>query len=137
MSFKISRKYGYSLMACGLVLLSACTTTSSKSEGIEERVNARWNALLTGDLAGAYEYLSPGFRSSVSSLDYQRSLLLKKVRWEGGEYIESECDDTTCNVTVLLQYRVAGALPGVRSYEGKQQVTETWIKIDNVWYLVP
>lgn len=137
MGYNISRRLGCSLAVCGLLLLSACATSTPKSDGIEARAMARWETLLAGDLGGAYEYLSPGFRSSVSSMDYQRSILLKKVRWEGAEYIRSECDDSTCNVMILLSYRVAGALPGVKSYEGKQQIEESWIRIDDVWYLVP
>lgn len=97
----------------------------------------RWDALLSGDLAAAYEYLSPGFRSSVSSLQYQRSILLKKVKWTSAEIIESKCEETICNVEILLGFTVYGALPGVSKFEDTEQIYETWVLVDGKWYLVP
>jgi hypothetical protein len=106
-------------------------------DGIEKRATARWNALLSGDLAGAYEFLSPGYRSSVSSLQYQRSILLKQVNWTAARYIESDCTETICKVTISLDYTLYGALPGVSSFKGTQMIDESWVLIDNTWHLVP
>ena len=120
-----------------LLLLSACATTMQIEDSIEKRATARWDALLGDDLAGAYEYLSPGFRSSVTSTQYQRSLLLKQVKWTGARYIESDCTETTCKVSISLDYAVYGVLPGVNSFEGTQTIQESWVLIDGLWYLVP
>ena len=122
---------------CSLVLLSACATTMSTENIIEERATARWETLLSGDLAGAYEYLSPGFRSSVPSLQYQRQLLLNKVKWTGAHYIESDCTETTCKVKISLDYTVYGAIPGVKSFDGTQEIEESWVKVNGTWYFVP
>ena len=58
------------VLVSGLVLLSACATSPriSPEESVKERATARWELFFSGDLAGAYEYLSPGYRTSVSSL---------------------------------------------------------------------
>ena len=88
-------------------------------------------------MAGAYEYLSPGYRSSVSSLQYQRSLLLKRVKWTKANFIESECEEITCNVKFSLEFTVYGALPGVKAFNGTQDIEESWVLIDDVWYFVP
>ena len=127
------------VVACGFMLLSACATSTSVSTEtqIEQRVNARWDALLTGDLAGAYEYLSPGYRSSVSSLNYQRSILLKRVQWTNARFIESNCTETTCKAKINLDYVLYGALPGVKSFAGTQAIHESWVLTDGNWYLVP
>lgn len=124
-------------LCCSLMLLAACATTASKEAGIEKRVTARWAAILSGDLAGAYEFLSPGFRSSVSSLQYQRSILIMKVKWTNARYIESVCTETTCKVKISLGYTVYGGLPGVKSFDGAQIVYESWVLSDGNWYLVP
>jgi hypothetical protein len=145
MKCKINHKARNSLLLLGLLLLSACATTTTEPEvstapqvsSIEERSTARWNAVFSGDLSGAYQYLSPGFRSSVSSMQYQRSILLKPVQWTSAKYMESNCQETTCDVRFQVGYRVVGALPGVKSYEGKQDVHESWILIDGLWYFVP
>lgn len=127
------------VVACGLMLLSACATSTSVSpeSTIEERATARWEKYFNGDLAGAYEYLSPAYRTSVSSLQYQRSVLLKKVAWTSAKYVESTCQETVCLVKFNVGYTVSGAIPGVKSYNGTQIIEESWVLIDGQWYLVP
>jgi hypothetical protein len=119
-----------------LLMLSACAPQNKQST-IEERVNARWDALLAGNLAGAYEYLSPGYRSSVSSLQYQRKVLLQQIKYTSAKYVSSKCEKTTCNVTVLVGFTVYGALPGVKSFDGSRNIDESWVLVDGNWYVVP
>ena len=92
---------------------------------------------MTGDLAGAYGFLSPGYRSSVSSLQYQRSVLLQQLKYTDAKYIKSECEETTCNVTVLVDFTVYGAIPGVKSFDGARNIDEPWVLVDGNWYMVP
>jgi hypothetical protein len=109
-----------------------------KSGGsIEERAIGRWDALLSENVESAYEYLSPGYRSSVSLTQYHRSLLLNKVRWTGAKYIESDCEETVCNVKISLDFTIYGAVPGVKSFESKQTIKESWVQVNGSWYLVP
>ena len=128
-------------MLCSLVLLSACATGTVKSvsprSSIEERATERWELYFSGDLVGAYEYLSPAYRTSVSSLQYQRSILLKKVVWTSADYLGSVCDETTCTVKISVGYTAYGAVPGVKSFKGVQAIDESWVLVDGEWYLVP
>jgi len=127
------------VVVCGLMLLSACATSTNLSPEslVKERATARWETYFRGDLAGAYEYLSPAYRTSVSSLQYQRSVLLKRVAWTSAEYKESTCQETVCMVKFNVGYTVSGAIPGVKSYKGTQVIEESWVLIDGQWYLVP
>jgi len=125
------------VLSIAILLLAACAAAVPTERVIEERAMARWNALLSDDLAGAYEYLSPGYRSSVSSLQYQRALLLKRVRWNDAQYIESDCIETTCKVKISLSYTVFGAVPGLKSFDGTQRIEESWLLVAGKWYLVP
>lgn len=126
------------VLVCGL-LLSACATTPGPSpeEVVMKRATERWELFFSGNLAGAYEYLSPGYRSSVSSLQYQRSVLVKRVAWTSADYIGSECEETSCKVKFDVGYTISGAIPGVKSLKGTQIIEETWVLIDGQWYLVP
>jgi len=124
-------------LICSLLLLSACATTTRTADNVENRAMARWNALLSNDFDAAYEFLSPGYRSSVSNLHYQRTLLLKKLKWNNASFVESDCAETSCKVKISLDYTMYGGVPGVQSFEGTQAVTESWVLIDRVWYLVP
>jgi hypothetical protein len=120
-----------------LLLLSACEKEETSKGTIEERATARWETLLSGDLAGAYEYLSPGTRSSISSLQYQKSILAQKVQWTGAKYIKGECTDSACKVWISLDFALRGVLPGVKSYNGTKEIEESWVLVDGNWYLVP
>jgi hypothetical protein len=122
---------------CILLCLSACATTSKSESSLEMRAMERWDALLSGNLDGAYQYLSPGYRSSVSSMQYQRSVLANRVKWTDASYIESDCTENTCNVRISLEYVIYGALPGVKSFDGTQAVDESWILTQGKWYFVP
>jgi hypothetical protein len=122
------------LLAC--LLLFSCAGTGN-SNNIEVRAQTRWDSLLGGDLAGAYEFLSPGLRSSIGSLDYQRVLLMTKVRWTAAEVLESECDEDACTVKVNIKFLLLGAVPGVKKFEGHQVISESWVRVDGQWWYVP
>jgi len=135
--FANKRHMGFIGAICSLLLFSACATTVSKESSIEKRAIERWDTLLGGDLAGAYEYLSPGYRSSVTSMQYQRAILLQKIKWTSASYKDSVCEDSVCKVKISLGFTVYGALPGVKSYSGVQDIEESWMLVDGSWYLVP
>ena len=126
-----------STLCCCLLLLSACASPERTERDIEGRAMERWDTLLADDLDGAYQFLSPGYRSSVSSVQYQRAILLNKVKWTGARYIESDCTETTCKVKISLDYALYGVLPGVNSFEGTQTVEESWVLTEGIWYFVP
>jgi hypothetical protein len=118
------------------LLLTACAGMGQRG-GIDERAQSRWDTLLGGDLAGAYEFLSPGYRSSMATLDYQRNVLLKRVKWESASVQESTCGEDTCSVKVDVNFSVRGALPGVPKFESHQVLTENWVRSDAQWWYVP
>lgn len=141
--FFASMKIHFAVLVCSLSLLSACATNVVDAEkvdaesAVQVRAMARWSALLNGDLQAAYEFLSPALRSSVSSLQYQRSVLLQKVQWKDAKFIEAVCEETICNVKISLDFTIRGALPGVRSFEETDVIAESWVLVDDVWYYVP
>ena len=125
-------------------LLGACAATSNGPQQdstsphpVLERAQQRWEILLSGDLAAAYAYLSPGYRSSVSSLDYQRGVLVQKVRWKDARIVGSECLELTCDVRVDVDFEIIGVLPGVPRYANTDKTTEQWVKIGENWWFVP
>lgn len=122
---------------CSLLLLTACASSVSKESAVEKRVTERWDLLFSGDLAGAYEYLSPGYRSSVSSVQYQRSILIQPVKWTSATYKGRVCEETVCKVKISVGFTVYGALPGVKSFSDVQDIEESWMLVSGKWYLVP
>ena len=135
--FSMTKCLNIGAVLCAAIFLSACAAPVSKESRVEQRVNERWEKLLTGDLAGAYEYLSPGYRSSVSSLQYQRSVLLKQIKWTSAKYVESNCEDVNCTATVEVGFTIHGGVPGIKSFSSTRPVEETWLLVDGIWYFVP
>lgn len=126
------------LLAALAMMLGACATTGPKpSNGAEKRAQERLDYIFKGDLGAAYGYLSPGYRSGTSSLDWQRAFLTRRAVWEGGEVTGSECSGDTCKVSITIDYAVYGALPGVSRMALKEDIHETWLLSAGEWYLVP
>jgi len=124
-------------LLCAVALLQACAATGKRTETVEDRVNARWAALLANDIETAYNYLTPGYRSSVSLQQYKRAVENRKVKWTSANYVKSSCEESTCTVQVKVGFTVYGVLPGVKSMNSSQYANETWILVDRKWYMVP
>ena len=136
--FFLKQRPGFFIgLCCSLLLLSACATTQQSEDVVGKRAQARWDAILADDLMTAYEYLSPGYRSSVSSIQYVRLILNKQVVWTGARYLGRECEEAKCEVKIALDYALIGVLPGVKTFEATKDIEETWLLIDGVWYFVP
>ena len=121
-----------------LLVAAGCATTGGglgkdtapevKRAAVTERVNARWTAMIKGDLDAAYAYLSPASREVVS-------LAAFKARTRSGGFREAkidsvECEAELCKVKLTLTYdhRV---MKGVTT-----PLTETWV-VDQgqIWYV--
>lgn len=90
---------------------------------------ARWNALIAGDLARAYEYLSPGTRD-VMTLD----LYKRKVRtgaWKKASVETVSCEQDRCGVTMVIEY----SYRDMKSIETR--LNEVWLQEGGKWWYVP
>ena len=123
------------------LLLSACAGTGANTKtepmDIESRAQARWDTFFAGDLNATYMFFSPAYRSSVSSLQYQKSVLTQRVQWTSAEITDSDCSENACKVRISLKYSLVAVLPGVPRFDGSQTVEENWIKSDGEWWFVP
>ena len=123
-----------------IVAVSACATTPGARDTdkiIPERAQARWDALLAGDIETAYTYLSPGYRSTMSVVDYGIALSTRRVKWKSAKYLGHQCEEQRCAVRVEVGYSVAQPMPGVNSYDSTNIRDETWIKTDGQWWHLP
>ena len=129
-------------VAIVLLAFSALTACESGSEGsmpddIEARAQARWDALTGGDVETAYQYLSPGYRSSISLDTYRLRLLNQRVRWTGGEVTGSSCGESACTVDVAISYEIKRPFEGLDEVTSTRQSTEDWVRADNQWWYLP
>ena len=134
-----ARHIATALVLLAVLLLTACATTSTASpeDIIKERAQARWDALLEGDFATAYSYLSPGYRSAITVVDYEIGVRMQKVQYRLAEYQGHSCEKNVCTVRFKVGYRVVKPVPGLDNWESDSMVSEQWIKSNGEWWFLP
>ena len=126
------------LAALAVLALSACATTpGGDDKRVVDRAQARWNAITGNELEAAYEYYSPGYRSATSLIDFGTEIRLRKVRYTNAEYLDHQCEESRCTVRFMVGYRVFAPVPGMRQFDGKQVVEDTWVKTSGEWWYLP
>ena len=127
------------LILLAVMLLSACATTSTSSpeDIVRERAQARWDALLSRDYAGAYALYSPGYRSTATVVDFEISIRMRRIRYTSATYKGQSCDENTCTVSFQVGYRVGTPVPGVGVWDGYEVINDQWIKTGGEWWYLP
>jgi hypothetical protein len=126
------------LVLLAVMLLSACAATPASTEDvIKERAQARWDALLDGDFATAYSYFSPGYRSTITVVDFEIGVRMRKVRYRTAEYLGHSCENDVCTVQIKVGYLVARPVPGLDNWESESMLSEQWINSDGEWWFLP
>ncbi len=122
-----------------ILLLTACATTGggSGSGNVVKRAEERWDAVLANDFETAYEYYSPGFRSSQSRGDYELSMRLRKVQFRDAEYEDQSCDVDVCTLKFRVGYKIASPVPGLETWESKTTLEEKWVRTQGEWWYYP
>ena len=118
----------------------AASAAGASAEAIvEQRAVKRWELLIAGKTGEAYDYLSPGFRALKPREQYVSDLQNRPVRWKGVRFSSLECPPPGefCDVTLDIDYETTSPLQGVGVIPSTGPVTERWIVLDGVWYLVP
>jgi hypothetical protein len=127
----------FAIMMTG-VFLTACATAPENTENsIEERAQDRWDALLAGDYETAYSYFSPGYRSSVSVVDFEIMVRTRRVRWVSAEYMDHSCEESACTVKFKIGFKVARPVLGMPEWKGYDTVDEKWVKTKGQWWYLP
>ena len=122
-------------------LLSACAGNAPKPDDPEifqlKYAQDRWDALLAGDYETAYTFYSPGYRSTVSVVDFAVEYRLRRVRYTSAEYKEHSCLEATCTVLFDVGFTVDKPVPGMNKWDGSESLEEMWVKTDGRWWFLP
>lgn len=119
------------------VFLSACATSGAQNQVIIDRAKARWEAIVAQDFDTAYDYYSPGFRSSLSRFDYEFQMRKRRIVYNAAQFVSHYCEESRCTLTFQVGYGVTRPLPGVGTWENKKLMVETWVLTDGEWWYVP
>ena len=104
------------------------TAPEIKRAAVTERVNARWVALIKGDLESAYTYLSPASREVVSLAAFKART--RSSGFRDAKIESAECEPELCRVKLMLTYDHR-AMKGVTT-----PLSETWVlEQGQLWYV--
>ena len=108
--------------------ISVDSSREQKSAAVRERAEARWQALISDDIATAYGYLSPTTREVVSLDQY-------KAKVARGTFREVRIDDVKCEAE-LCKVSVRHTFDRPRMKGMVTPLEETWIiERGQFWYV--
>lgn len=125
------------ILAAALLASCAALDTRSPEEVVAERAQARWEALVAGNIQDAYQYYSPGYRSGVSAGALAGQVAGRQVQWKKANIHEVTCEEAVCRAVVFVDYQARSPLPRVGRLESSTRVEETWIESGGNWYYAP
>lgn len=131
-------------LALALLALAACGAGAVKPAAkaqddsvLQKLATERWSLLIEHHADKAYDYLTPGTRTTQTREKYAREMSNRPVHWKSVEYVDHKCDDPdACTVQLRASYSVnLNARMG--SVDSVTLVWERWVRIDGRWYYLP
>lgn len=99
---------------------------------LEQRVTARWDALIRKDFATAYEYTSPAYRKLYSVDAFKRnfggSVAWRRVEVVGVDFQGDDAATVGINLFVVYHGTQSGPVD-MTTY-----VQEPWVRVDGQWW---
>lgn len=138
------KNFLFAAALAAFVMLGGCAAGGgtksgvSKKGGPEVRAQARWDHLLKKETEQAYDFLSPGARSTIAREQYASDMRNRPVRWTKAQVDSKECaSEDSCKVKVFLEYSAKLPMVAGGDVTSPAVLEETWIAVDGVWYYVP
>ena len=116
------------------VFLGACATFEPQSpeQAVAERSRARIDALMDRNYEAAYEFATPGYRSTEGVIKYT-SRWAGVGMWRTADISSVSCEPSDvidrCTVWLEVDYQAPGFEPVTTA------IDEDWLLIDGEWYL--
>lgn len=101
---------------------------------LEQRVTARWDALIRKDFATAYSFNTPAYRSLFSLDAFRRNFAVGKVVWRRIEVLDVDFkDDDAAKVGINIHF-VYYQAPAGKDIEMTTYAQEPWVQVDGQWW---
>ena len=97
----------------------APASAEARREAVEARVNARWDALIKGDLDRAYALLSPASREATTLETFKKNTRKGGLREAKIDKVECGADLCTVKLWITYDHRL---MKGVQT-----PIEETWV----------
>lgn len=134
MSSKKHRFLGLAAIAVCVALSSGCANVGKKpdlppQEAVRLRAQAWADALMAGDLQGAYAFTSPNYRQFASAGRYNMHVA-GSSNWTSAEVDSVQCDEEVCDVRVMVEYRMAQY-----NMTNRRPLPYKWLRVEGDWWL--
>lgn len=145
MRLNVPGAYTRALMVSALIalLLGACASVSpgkgKDTRPAAERAADRAGFFVAGQFDKAWEFTTPGYRATVPQKNYVEKSEVWPIKWLDASVVDSDCvaDAMTCEVAIYVEFQTQIPMPHVGRLTMNHKLTETWLKIDDVWYFLP
>lgn len=114
---------------------SGQNTVSERRVALEQRVIAKWDALIKNDFATAYTFTSPAYRK-LHSLDFFKSSFGDKVKWQRVEVIDVDFKGEDAAAVGINIHFVYYQKETEKILSMKNYVKESWVHVDGQWWYV-
>ncbi|MDR2012547.1 MAG: hypothetical protein LBQ20_05810 [Rhodanobacter sp.] len=122
--------------AMALALALAGCANKSNPDNIDRRVVERWDYLIAHQAEKAYDYLTPGVRTTRTREDYAGAMNNRPLQWKSVKFNRKECDGDSCTAYVNITYELKLPSTG-RTTQSTRELAEKWILVQGEWYYLP
>lgn len=144
--FSVSSRRSFVVAGLAYAMLSAlpgCATLEpeesekwreSQRPVLKARAEARWDALIKGDIEKAYIYTTPEYRAVVNLQQY-KGKYGRVLDWRGARVVDISYDvPTVATVSVEVTYRASLPGTGGEMIETQSLISEKWIYKNREWW---
>ena len=134
-------KIKFPSLVCGIgmsVLALVGCGSKDPSEAVRQRAIERWDLLGGRHAVKAYDYLSPGYRSTHTLEQYVAFVATSRVQWKSAKVNSVKCDEEVCTLNLGVRSVIPGtALSRPSDLELEAPVTEKWVRSEGQWFFLP
>jgi hypothetical protein len=112
---------------------SAAESLQARRKALEQRVTAKWDALIRRDFAAAYSFTSPAYRKLYSKERFQ-STFGNKVGWKRIEITKVDFKGDDAATVGLNLYVVYNGFVEGKPIDMKTYVEEPWVYAEGQWW---
>ena len=109
-------------------------TVAARRTMLEQRVTARWDALIRKDFAAAYSLTSPAYRSLFSLDAFRRNFTVGKVVWRRIEVVDVDFKGDDAAMVGINIHFVYYQAQGGKDIEMTTYTREPWVQVDGQWW---
>ena len=107
---------------------------SERRKALEQRVTAKWDALIRHDFDAAYSFTSPAYRQQFSLDVFKRQFTTGIVVWRRIEVVDIEFkgdDAAKVGINIYFVYYLPQA---EKTIDMSNYVQESWVRSDGQWW---